>query len=332
MPNQKSPLYQIILNFPSQFEKALKFSKGIAQAGEFDKLVVCGMGGSALPIDIIKTYLESKNVKLPIFVSRNYDLPILADEKSLIFISSYSGNTEETLECYKIARVKNLKIVGFAKGGKLEKLCKADNISFLKYPDDGVTFQPRFAIGYAFCSMLCVLINSKIVPDFTNEIKNLISSLKPANFENQGKKLAQKSKNLIPIFYASEKYKDSVARICKIKINENSKTQAFFNVFPELNHNEMVGFTGLIGKFHIIIFKDPGDPLRILKRVRITGEILGKKGILVSEITMNGSSVLEKMFNTLIIGAWMSYYLALEYGIDPIPVEMVEDFKKEMEK
>lgn len=325
-----SPLRQIILNFPSQFEKALEFSKNVKTEGKFDKLIVCGMGGSALPADIIKTYLESKNVNLPIYLSRNYNLPPQTNENNLIFISSYSGNTEESLSCYQEARFKNLKIVGFAKGGKLEDLCRKDNVPFVKYPNDGVTFQPRFAIGYAFCAMLCVLINTNVVPDFTNEIKNLASSLNPAAFENQGKELAKKSKGLILLFYASDKYGQSVARICKIKINENAKTQAFWSVLPELNHNEMVGFTNLAGKYHIIILKDPDDHPRILKRLQITSEILAQKGILVSEVEMKGSSVLEKMFNTLLIGAWASYYLALENGIDPIPVEMVEDFKKKM--
>lgn len=330
MTNQKSPLYQIILNFPSQFEKALEFSKNVKTKGKFDKLIVCGMGGSALPADIIRTYLESKGISLPIVVSRNYGLPAGTDENSLIFISSYSGNTEESLSCYQEAKSKNLKIVGFAKGGKLEELSRKDNVPFVKYPDDGVTFQPRFAIGYAVCSMLCVLINSKVVPDFTQEIKNLVANLNPALFEDQGRELAKKSKGSVLLFYASAKYGESAARICKIKINENSKTQAFWNVFPELNHNEMVGFTKLAGKFHIIILKDPADHPRILKRMQITRQILEEKGILVSEIEMQGNNILEKIFNTLITGAWMSYYLALEYNIDPIPVAMVEEFKKKM--
>lgn len=326
-----SPLRQIILDFPSQFEKALEFSKNIKQEGKFDKLIVCGMGGSALPADIIKTYLEEKNINLPIYICRTYDLPFYADEKSLIFISSYSGNTEESLSCFNQVKEKDYKMIGFAKGGRLEKLCKESNIPFVKYPDDGVTFQPRFAIGYAFCSMLNVLINSAVIPDLTSEIKNLISNLKPERSENQGKELASKTKNLIPIFYSSEKYKESVARICKIKINENSKTQAFYNAFSELNHNEMVGFTILAGKFHIIILKDKSEHPRILKRMQITHEVLEQKEILVSEIIMVGKNILEKIFNTLITGAWMSYYLALEYNQDPIPVLMVEDFKKRIE-
>ncbi|MEW6408002.1 MAG: bifunctional phosphoglucose/phosphomannose isomerase [Patescibacteria group bacterium] len=325
-----SPLRQIILDFPLQFKKALEFSKNIKQEGRFNKLIVCGMGGSALPADIIKTFLEEKKIDLPTYICRNYDLPFFADKNSIVFVSSYSGNTEETLSCFAQAQKKEIKMVSFAKGGKLEKLCKENGIPFVKYPDDGVTLQPRFAIGYAVCSMLCVLINSKIIPGFIDDIKNLISNLKPASLENQGKELAQKSKNLIPLFYASSRYGESVARICKIKINENSKTQAFWNVFPELNHNEMVGFTKLAGKFHIIILKDPEDLPRILKRMQITRQILEKKEILVSEVKMEGASVLEKIFNTLITGAWMSYYLALECGQDPIPVAMVEEFKKKM--
>lgn len=330
---KKSFLYQAILDFPGQLKEALEFSKDVKIDGEFERLIVCGMGGSALPADIIQTYLESKGIVFPIFVSRNYHLPAFADKKSLIFVSSYSGNTEETLSCFEEAKAKGFKIVGFAKGGKLERQCKESNFPFVKYPDKGPLFQPRFGLGLAFASMMSVLSNSKMIPDLREEMESLGQAVLPLEFEEQGKKLARKSRNSIPIFYSGDRYGESVARICKIMVNENAKTQAFYNVFPELNHNEMVGFTKLFSKFHLIILKDPDDRLAILKRTRITGEILKrKKGVLVSEIVMPGNSVLEKIFNTLIIGLWFSYYLAGEYQIDPIPVKMVEDFKKAMEK
>lgn len=330
MNSQKSPLRQIILDFPQQFKKGLAAAKNIRVNGKFDKLVICGMGGSALPADILKTYLESKKIKLPIFISRDYYLPFQADSKSLIFISSYSGDTEETLTCYKEARAKGFKIVGLAKGGKLAKLCPRDKEAFVKYPPEIASFQPRFALGYVFGAMVQVLINCRLIPDFTVEINDFIANFQPANFEELGKKLAQKSKNLIPIFYASTRYGKSVARICKIIINETSKTQAFWNVLPEMNHNEMVGFTKLIGGFHIIIWEDRLEHPRILKRMKALAVLLRKKGLLVSEAAMEGKTVLEKIFNTLMVGSWLSYYLALAYHQDPLPVEMVEEFKKKI--
>jgi glucose/mannose-6-phosphate isomerase len=158
----------------------------------------------------------------------------------------------------------------------------------------------------------------------------MAENLKRLNLENQGKNLAQKLTNKIPIIYASDKFKD-IAKIWKIKFNENSKTQAFWNYFPELNHNEMVGFTNLQGNFHIIILKDKEDHPRIQKRMAIITDLLKKKGIEVATIDVLGEDLLTKIFSTLMLGDWASYYLALEYGIDPTPVEIVEDFKKKME-
>lgn len=328
----KSNLRQVILGFPKQFKKALEFSSGIKAEGEFNKIIVCGMGGSALPADVVKTYLESKNINLPIMICRTYCLPSLATKKSLILASSYSGNTEETLACYNEAKAQGFKIIGLARGGKLENLCLKDKTPFIKYPDDGKTFQPRYALGYAFTAILSILANHGLIPNVNKDVENLASKLTPEKFENQGKEIAEKLVGAIPIFYSSDKFGESVARIIKIKINENSKTQAFYNVFPELNHNEMVGFTNLQGKYHIIIFKDKDDHERIQKRIKITSEILKAQGLPVSVLEMRGETILEKMFSTILLGDWISYYLALALHQDPTPVKMVEDFKKKMEE
>lgn len=331
-PLDKSNLRQVILDFPKQFTKALKFSKGVKTKGKFNKVIICGMGGSALPADVVKTYLESKKISLPITICRTYNLPISTDYKSLILVSSYSGNTEETLACYNEAKTKGFKIIGLARGGKLEKLCLKDKIPFVKYPDDGPTFQPRYALGYAFTSILSILINQKLIPNVKKEIKDLALKLQPEKYEEQGKNLAKKLVGVIPIFYSSDKFGESVVRIIKIKINENSKTQAFYNVFPELNHNEMVGYSHLQGKYHVIIFKDQNDHERIQKRMKITSKILKAYGIPVTILEMQGKEILEKMFSAILLGDWISYYLALKLGQDPTPVKMVENFKRKMEE
>lgn len=322
---------QILLNFPSQFTKALAAAQGVKVGGDFDKLVICGMGGSALPADILRAYLASQKIKLPVFISRDYHLPRETDQRSLIFLSSYSGNTEETLSCYQEAKVRGLKMVGFAAGGRLLELCQRDRTPFVQYPPEVADFQPRLASGYIFGAITAVLVNSGLLPTaMLSEIGNLTNRLRPAEFEKAGHGLAKKTKGLTPIFYAGPLYGESVARICKIQVNENAKTPAFWNVFPELNHNEMVGFTHPVGRYHLIIFQDKNDNPRIIKRIKITAQLLKQKGLLVSLIEMTGESVLEKIFNSLLIGAWLSYYLAREYRIDPLPVEMVEKFKRKM--
>ena len=180
--------------------------------------------------------------------------------------------------------------------------------------------------------MIKVLSNCGVIDSVDNGIKRLAESLKPEELEERGKEIARDLEGFTPIIYSSEKYKKSIAQICKIKINENSKTEAFYNAFPGMNHNEMVGYTRLNGKYHVIIFRDFEDHERILKRFDITAKILEEKGVEVTIIDMNKENDLEKIFNALILFDWVSYYLALEAGQDPTPVEMVENFKGQMAK
>lgn len=327
----KSNLKQVIKDFPNQFEKAFEFAKDIRVEKDFDQLVICGMGGSALPADIVKAYLESKGVDLNIKICRDYNLPKSVSQNCLILASSYSGNTEETISCLEEAKNKGLSIVGLSKGGKIQELCKQDKIPHIQYPEDGPTFQPRYALGYAFTAIITLLVNSGKVKDVSGDIIELSLYLKKLNNETKGQEIAKTLKGKVPIIYSTNKYGDSMARIVKIKINENSKTQAFFNVFPELNHNEMVGFTNLQGDYHVIIFQDPDEHKRNLKRIEITSKLLNEKGVPVTIIKLGGKSVLQKIFSGIIIGDWISYHLALAYEQDPTPVDMVENFKRKIE-
>ena len=129
-----------------------------------------------------------------------------------------------------------------------------------------------------------------------------------------------------PVIYAASQV-ETVARIWKIKFNENSKTPAFWNVFPELNHNELVGWTDRHGPFHLVLLRDASDDTRILARFKKTAELLASHGLPSSEISIEGGSHVEKIFRTLLIGDWASYELALALKHDPMPVDLVEKFK-----
>ena len=148
-------------------------------------------------------------------------------------------------------------------------------------------------------------------------------------FEEQGKKIAEELLGKTPVVYGSTKFK-SLAMIWKIMFNENAKTPAFWNFFPELNHNEMVGFTKPQGKFQLVILRDQNDHPRNLKRIEITTDILKNYGVDSTIVDMPEDGMLYRIFATLQIGCWASYYLALKYEIDPTPVEMVEELKEKL--
>lgn len=331
----KSNLRQVIIDFPDQFAEGLRIGKDIKLQGKFDSVTVSGMGGSALPADLfriysnnlLKAYPSYKHVE--IYVNRYYSLPPESySTNTLNLISSYSGNTEETINSLEEAHTSNLPFIGLSSNGRIEELCSKYGAPHIKLPIPDPSFQPRMGTGYFFGAILQVLINHGLLPDVSQEIIDLSGKLKldTEKREKEGKALAKKIMGKTPVIYASTKYK-SVAMVWKIKINENSKTPSFWNFFPELNHNEMVGFTNPQGKFFIVMLKDPSDNPRNRKRYEATASLLSVKGIESEILELKGESVFEKIFSSIALSDWTSYYLALLYDQDPTPVDMVEEFK-----
>lgn len=332
----KSNLRQVILKTPSQFETGFSLSTNIKVPGQFKKIILSGMGGSALPANLLKIYCDSLFKAYPqyepfeIHINRYYVLPPESHSPdALNLIASYSGNTEETISSLEEAHNANLPFVGLSGAGKVEELCKKYGAPHIKLPVPDPNFQPRMGTGYFFGSIIKLLINQDLIPDTTEEIISLSEKLKNRmeDFEKEGIGLARKIKGKTPIIYASPQYK-TVAMVWKIKINENAKTPAFWNFFPELNHNEMVGFTNPQAKLFIIMLKDPQDHERNQRRYGPTATLLKEKGIECEIIDMQGDNAFYKIFSTISLADWTSYYLALEYGQDPTPVDMVEKLKK----
>lgn len=323
----KDNLHEVIENLPKQFSEAFQDIDNKISP-ETEKIVFCGMGGSALPANLLKTFLYfyTDNFNIPIKINRDYTLPKIVNEKWSGFFDSYSGNTEETLTCLKEAETKNLKEkIILAHGGKLEEAAQENGYNFIKLPD---TKQPRMAYGYVVGALLKTFANSGLLNLNFNELnKDIEESLALSNeIESQAQDLAKKLKGKIPIVYSNNVWK-YIAMVWKINFNENSKTQSFWNIIPEMNHNEMVGFTNLLADFQIIILKDPNDHPRNIKRMETLQQVLQNK-VPVEIIDMKSGSDFKKMITSLHLGLLTSYYLALINEINPAPVEMVENFKK----
>lgn len=331
---------QMIVDSPLQFRVGFELAKDIKIPGTFTSIMISGMGGSALPGNIFRTYLNdlflrekrdaTKESPIAVYQNRSYTLPSEAFRSDCLnFICSYSGNTEETIASFEEALKHHLPCIGLSSGGKIEAMCKENNIPHIKLPIPFPGFQPRVGTGYFFSTMLQVLINQGMVKDTTEELLangETIQS-KVSAIEEQGKMFAQQVAGKTPVIYATMDYQ-SVAMVWKIKFNENAKTPAFWNFFPELNHNEMVGWTLPQGKFIVFMLRDALAHPRILKRFDITAELLRKQGVEVVAVNMDGVSVLDKMFSSILLADFTSYYLALEYGQDPTPVDMVEALKE----
>ncbi len=334
----KSDLRRVILTEPTQIMEGIKAAEHINIDGTFTSITLSGMGGSALPGNILRIFVNHlcdthKQQRIAIYQNRFYTLPPEAYHNSLNIICSYSGNTEETIASFEECLAHDLPCVGISHGGKIAQMCIEHNIPHITIPYPYENFQPRMATGYFVFAMLKILARIGAITMDETVLQSVATNLEKtvADLESRGKELAAKCKNNTPIIYAGTKFK-SLAHIWKIKINENAKTPAFWNHFPELNHNEMVGFTLPQASFFMIMLRDTDDHPQNKKRFSVMQELMTKQGIASEIIDIVGENDFEKVFSTLYLGDWTSYYLALEYHIDPTPVEMVETFKKMIEK
>jgi len=288
--------------------------------------IVLGMGGSALAGDLLKNCLSSSKL----IIHKNYGLPLVPEEilkNSLIIAISYSGNTEEVIDGYNQAKRKKLAVAAISIGGKLLIKAKKDKVPYIEIPN--YNLQPRLALGLMMKALAVFIDDKKII----NEFVLLSSNLDSKKFQKIGEKLAKKFWGYIPIIYASEKNK-SLAYQWKISFNENTKIPAFFNTFPELNHNEISGFNNslkskkLSQNFYFIFLQDKNDDLRLQKRMKILQNIFQEKKLKIQKIELNKTSNLEKIFSSILLANFTSYYLAEKYLVDPEDLFLIENFKK----
>lgn len=320
MPLDSQNMLQVIKDFPRQCREALSLPKGISISGQISNIVVTGMGGSAIGGDLIKAYLRDANI--PVYVNRDYKVPNFVNKGSLVFAVSYSGNTEETLSALSDAKDKHAQIIGITSGGKLADECE----KAVKIPSG---LQPRAALGYLFFPILGILHNTNLVRVKNDELNELVDVLKQTNkFNDAGEALAKKLKEKIPIIYASEALV-AVAMRWKTQINENAKMPAFYNVFSEMNHNEIAGYKGMDRKFAAVLIRDKHDNKRIKKRMDVCKEIM-EVNVNVEEVWTEGNGMLARMLSAIYLGDFVSYYLALWNRVDPTPVDVIEGMKRKL--
>ena len=320
-------MYESIKNFADQF----KWQPNIQNAdklGFYDKFIVAGMGGSHLAADILKKLKPDLNIK----VVMDYGLPNwhqTVASKILVIASSHSGNTEEVLSIYEAAKQNGLDIAVITTGGKLLELAKEAGRPYIELPTQNI--QPRMAIGQALLGLLALTKQNELL---TN-LSALAGSIYPLNHEELGQKLADHTKGKIPVIYSSYNNR-AIAYIWKIQLNETGKSPAFYNYLPELNHNELSGWdlntkdAGLKDLFHIIMLSDPKDSPAIKKRLQLTKKLLDARGISTEVVEMKDEPEPNKIFNTILIGNWFAYHLALLQEKETEQVPLIEEFKKLM--
>jgi len=333
--SDKSNMKKIILDFPKQFRSGIEAAKNVfLKSSTFSRppenIIVCGMGGSGIPADILVTLRP-----LDIFPYKSYHLPLQAGNESLIICISYSGDTEETLSSFQTAIDRKLPVIAITTGGKLGELARKYHAPLAKIPE--LETLPRLALGEMFAALVQILQNHNLLEEgIVKEILKHETSLKPRELEPLGKKLAGKFFKKIPIIYTSRSFRE-IGLIWKNCLNESAKILTIVNYFPESDHNEIVGFSNKVQienkKLHVVILRDKKESHpRILKQMEIFKDLVEAEGTKVEFIDMKGKTILEKIFSSVILGFWTAYWLALKYKIDPSTRKPIEKLKLRLEK
>lgn len=309
---------KILERIPEHIKEAVKLGNRKI-TGKIDKIVVCGMGASGICGDILKDLIKNKIV----IVVKDYDAPKYVDNKTLVFVVSYSGDTEETISCYKQIKKKTKNIVVITSGGRLAKEKNA-----IIVPAGPAGVPTRYELHYLFFPMLKILERSGIIENQNKNIRETIKVMKSLN-KKQTKKLALRLRGRVPIICMPNKYR-SVGLRWGQQFNENSKMQAITLVFPELDHNAIEGYEKP-ARFELVAIREKNEDARERKRMEATEKIIAKK-IDINEVWMRGKSDLAKIFYTIYFGDYMTYQLGLLEKVNPYENKLILFLKKQLKQ
>jgi len=339
-----SNMLGLISRLPEQCREAHDIGEkaGISKPkSEINSIVFAGLGGSAIGADIIRVYLRNE-IKVPIVVSRNYSLPGFVGKDTLLFCASYSGNTEETLSSFEDGLKKEANVITIGSGGRLKELSLKHGFSHIDIPTG---YPPRTAVGYMSLSVLAVLSNLGFIGGKGEEVKALCRELTAIRDKELGIGVP-KDKNIAKqiasgllgkhcVVYGTTDTTEAAAIRWRGQLAENAKSLASSHVFPEMNHNEIVGWDfpkEVLRETKVIMLRDSNDHPRTQKRIEISKAIIKRSGAGIFEIERKGPSLLARLFSIIYIGDFVSFYLAILNNVDPTPVKQIDYLKNELAK
>jgi glucose/mannose-6-phosphate isomerase len=324
----------------SQFEQA-RFSVQVAEpehdGREITRVIVAGMGGSALAALLAKAWLKGE-ITVPFEVVQTYDLPEYVDYNTLVVVSSYSGNTEEVLTMLEQARARSAQVAIISSGGQLQAAAEKHTISNVKLPTE---LEPRMAVIYNLRALLATLAHFGIVNyDRFAEIADCADWLGQETLQwvsgvttdkNYAKQLALLSVGKTPIFYGGD-LTSPIAYKWKTVWNTNAKNVAFHDTYPEFNHNGFIGWTShpVEKPFAIFDLVSTFENPKILKRFEVSDRLLSGQRPKALTVNLKGDSVIAQLLWGSILADFTSIYVAILNGVDPMPVPLVEKLKKEL--
>lgn len=339
----KADMLGRVTAMPKHLTEARARAQSVAlniDASALNGIVIVGMGGSAMSGDVARG-LTLDALALPLQVSRSYELPGWVNERSLVIVSSYSGNTEESLAAFQMAQARGAKIICVTSGGKLNAFAQQNNLPVYALPPG---FPPRSALAHLTVPLLMILHRLGLTPDPAADIKETSALLQKLETQwsavadgpqNLAKNIAQALTQRLPIIYAAYGLFEVAAWRWKEQFCENAEILSWHNAFPELNHNELVGW-GLRrehdAQLQALYLRDKQDYGRVQKRMEVTRELIAQTSAPVIEVWSEGHSLLARLFSLIFLGDLASVYLAVLNGVDPTPVKKIDLLKERLEQ
>jgi glucose/mannose-6-phosphate isomerase len=324
---------KLITDFPQNIKDALAIAAGVQLRSpncEIRNVVVCGMGGSGIGGKIVSQWVY-EDLSIPFTLVNDYVLPYFVNEYTLVIASSYSGNTEETLSAVEDGLNKNAHVIAICSGGKLENLAKEKGFDAIIVPGGN---PPRSALAFSLVQLVSIFEKLELVTIRYSAQLAKSAQLIVANSEDihtQAKAIAAFLKGKMPIIYATTLY-EGVAVRARQQFNENSKVLCWHHVIPEMNHNELVGWTGGNANF-ASLFLVNGDMFdRNAFRLNISKEVMEEKGAKTVMVSAKGESRVEESMYFIHLIDWSSWYLSELYVVDPIAIPVIDYLKGELDK
>lgn len=336
----KSDMLSFCVEAPRHYGNAAELAEQVKiDYPKPETIIVAGMGGSAIGGELLKDWARPR-LAVPIEVCKDYHLPTYADRHTLVFATSYSGETEETLSALLDAVNRHCMVVTLSSGGALRQFAEKLDVPHSSVPSG---MAPRATLPYLFLPLLGILQKMKLASGVDAEFSETVKVLKQVSSENSptipfesnfSKTLAADLVGTIPSVYGFGFYR-AVAQRLKTQINENSKSPAKWEYFPELNHNEIVGWEAskeFAKHLSVVFLRDKEEPKEIRQRIEVSKEIINQRTDKLFEIWSGGRSSLARMSSIICTGDFISVYLAILRGIDPTPVKTIALLKERLKQ
>lgn len=301
---------------------------------QIERILILGMGGSAIAGDILRVLLERESA-VPVFNHRQYDLPPWVDGRTLVIASSFSGETEETLAAFRQALASPAPKLAITTGGALLTTARANGVPAFTFQFQG---EPRAALGWSLMPLLAVAERLGLMPGVEQDVEEALRVMEGLKLrigaavplaENPAKGLAQRLEGRLPVIYGAGVLRE-VAHRWKTQLNESAKVWCFYEELPEANHNALVSYAlprEVAQRTLVIFLRAPSIHRRVLLRYEFTQRALSEAGVEFTEVAGEGESALAQVLSATLFGDYLSYYLAMVNGVSPAPTTAIDELK-----